>query len=122
MEVSGFGFTFDNENNLVVTTDKDAFDRYFEAHPEAKSVRGKRFPYYEAMSTLVGNEIAIGVGNNGGEDSPLERNNGQNDIGERILQPTEPSSADSESTHESPLCICTCCYCKGQRDMALKNT
>ncbi|KAF5208055.1 hypothetical protein FRX31_002358, partial [Thalictrum thalictroides] len=61
MEVSGFGFTFDNENNLVVTADKDAFDRYFEAHPEAKSVRGKRFPYYEAMSTLVGNEIAIGV-------------------------------------------------------------
>ncbi|KAF5184842.1 hypothetical protein FRX31_025571, partial [Thalictrum thalictroides] len=97
----------------VVTAQQDAFDRYFEAHPEAKSVRGKRFPYYEAMCTLVGNEIATGAGSNGGEDSPLvlddededdddvERNDGQDKIGEGISQATGPSSVDSESTNGS---------------------
>ncbi|GJF00854.1 Myb/SANT-like DNA-binding domain-containing protein [Phanerochaete sordida] len=57
LQQSGFGW---NEEKECVEALDDVWDRYIKAHPKASAWRGKKFPYYENMKTLIVDGMANG--------------------------------------------------------------
>ncbi|KAF9598951.1 hypothetical protein IFM89_033149 [Coptis chinensis] len=65
VDASGFGLSFNKETKRI-----DA-DEHGRAHPLAKTLRQKSFPYYDECCLIFGNDYASGEGGNSGVDDDM---------------------------------------------------
>ncbi|KAF9595340.1 hypothetical protein IFM89_039187 [Coptis chinensis] len=70
VEASGFGLSFNKETKRI-NADENAWESYVKAHPLAKTLRQKSFPYYDECCLIFGNDYATGEGGNSGFDDDM---------------------------------------------------
>ncbi|KAF9592527.1 hypothetical protein IFM89_015221 [Coptis chinensis] len=61
VDASGFGLSFNKETKRI-NTNENAWESYVKAHPLAKTLRQKLFPYYDECCLIFGTDYAIGEG------------------------------------------------------------
>ncbi|KAF9605372.1 hypothetical protein IFM89_016925 [Coptis chinensis] len=70
VEASGFGLSFNKETKRI-NADENAWESYVKAHPLAKTLRHKSFPYYDECCLIFGTDYATGEGGNSGFDDDM---------------------------------------------------
>ncbi|KAF9588794.1 hypothetical protein IFM89_015718 [Coptis chinensis] len=70
VDASGFGLSFNKETKRI-DVDENAWESYVKAHPLAKTLRQKSFPYYDECCLIFGTDYAIGEGGNSGFDDDM---------------------------------------------------
>ncbi|KAF9609242.1 hypothetical protein IFM89_014436 [Coptis chinensis] len=70
VEASGFGLSFNKETKRI-DGDENAWESYVKAHPLAKTLRQKSFPYYDECCLIFATDYATGEGGNSGFDDDM---------------------------------------------------
>ncbi|KAF9620965.1 hypothetical protein IFM89_015787 [Coptis chinensis] len=108
VEASGFGLSFNKETKRI-DTDENAWESYVKAHPLAKTLRQKSFPYYDECCLIFGNDYATGEGGNSGFDDDMVDggDGGDNfDVGESsAFGAPSDAGGDTSQTESGPRSI-----------------
>ncbi|KAF9614812.1 hypothetical protein IFM89_020735 [Coptis chinensis] len=70
VDASGFGLSFNKETKRI-DADENAWESYVKAHPLAKTLRQKSFPYYDECCLIFGTDYATREGGNSGFDDDM---------------------------------------------------
>ncbi|KAF9622572.1 hypothetical protein IFM89_032471 [Coptis chinensis] len=112
VDASGFGLSF-NKKTKRIDADENAWESYVKAHPLAKTLRQKSFPYYDECCLIFGTDYATRKrGNSGfdddmvdGDDSRQTQGDGgdDSDVGESSTFGTpSDASGDTSQTESAP--------------------